>query len=64
MQVTSYVLWPRAAWLYQGAMFLMTLSVSLSGDLISKLNLGHQKLLLHDIMFVKVSYGHGIHLIV
>ena len=26
MQVAGHVLWPRAAWLYHGATFLMTLS--------------------------------------
>ena len=38
MQVAGHVLWPRAAWLYHGATFLMTLSFLVSGGLVSKSN--------------------------
>ena len=38
MQVAGHVLWPRAAWLYHGATFLMTLSFLVSGGFVSKLN--------------------------
>ena len=50
MQVTGHVLWPRAAWLYYGAIFLVTLSFLVSGGLVSKLTLGRQKLLFCDTM--------------
>ena len=33
MQVAGHVLWPRLAWLYYGAIFLMTLSILLSGGI-------------------------------
>ena len=56
MQVAGHVLWPRAAWLYHGATLLMTLSVLVSGGLVSKLTLGRQKLPFYDIILVRVSY--------
>ena len=57
MQVAGHVLWPRAAWLYHGAIVLVTLSSLVSGGLVSKLTLGHQKLMFCDTIFVRVSYG-------
>ena len=57
MQVAVHILWPRAAWLYYGAIFLVTLSFLVSGGLVSKLTLGRQKLLFCDITLVRVSYG-------
>ena len=57
MQVAGHVLLPRAAWLYYGAIFLVTLSFLVSGGLVSKLTLGRQKLLFCDIILVRVSYG-------
>ena len=39
MQVAGHVLWPRAAWLYHGATFLMTQSFLVSGGLVSKLTM-------------------------
>ena len=38
MQVVGHVLWPRAAWLYHGATFLIAISFLVSRGLVSNLN--------------------------
>ena len=35
MQAAGHVLWPRAAWLYHGATFLMVISLFIAGGLVS-----------------------------
>ena len=50
MQVAGHVLWPRAAWLYHGATFFMTVSLLVSGGLVLELNNGYQKSMFYDIL--------------
>ena len=38
MEVAGNVLWPRAAWLYHGATFLMAQNLLVAGGLVSKPN--------------------------
>ena len=64
MQVACHVLWPRAAWLYHGAIFLMTLRFLVSGGQVSKPTLGRQKLVLYGMIFVRVSYQAGINSVI
>ena len=44
MQVAGHVLWPRAAWLYQGPTFLMVISFFIAGGLVSS------KFMLYDTL--------------